>query len=143
MLVTGGTVTTLTGYNVHSFIASASIQVTRLGRADVLAVGGGGAGGSAYGRSAGGGGGGGVLQQSVFFAKGSFNVVVGAGGVASLTGANSVTQGKDSGITGKLVALGGGAGASLFAYSKGTDQPPTVGGCGGGGDSDALLGGAS
>jgi hypothetical protein len=113
-------------WNVHTFTAvgTSELTVTQPGQIEYLVVGGGGAGGRVRG---GGGGAGGMLTGTVEVAAGTMVVGIGAGG----TGDNSddrFGQGADSAL-GTLVAKGGGRGGR---YNDGT-LPPTVGGSGGAG----------
>ena len=110
---------------------------------EYLVVGGGGAGSgnqldlpySGYGNSAGGGGGGGVLTnfgQTKISVSSSVDVVVGAGGIASLTKAKSGNGGNSS--FGLIVATGGGAGG------KELDSSGNSGGSGGGASYGGIAG---
>ncbi len=96
---------------------------------DVLIVAGGGGGGSNAG---GGGGGGGVVNlANLSVETGTYNVSIGAGGVAGLnSGTATTSRGQNGGnsIFGSFTAVGGGGGAS-----RDWGPNPSVGGSGGGG----------
>ena len=96
---------------------------------ELLVVGGGGAGGNNH---AGGGGGGGLIYYSSYpvSAGTKYSVTVGAGGVASGTGANNNTNGGNSQF-GTLVSIGGGAGGNR--NDQAGTSPGQSGGSGGGG----------
>ena len=91
---------------------------------DYLAIGGGGGGGGTYG----GGGGAGGLQQasSYFLPAGTYNVVIGSGGIGGNTGSTIGTKGTNTTFGAIVTAQGGGGGSAAF-------NPPSSGGCGGGG----------
>jgi len=127
---TGGTVTEVGGYRIHTFTASDDFVVTEGGDVEYLIVAGGGAGGStAGGSSAGGGGGaGGAIPGSASMATGSYTVTVGSGGVNGGTGDQIGGNGGNSSVVGGAVsetAIGGGGGSARS--SDGQD-----GGSGGG-----------
>ena len=103
--------------------------------ADVLVVAGGGSG------SGGGGGAGGVISTTPNFAVGkTYTVTVGAGGTATGRGANS----RLFGVTGELIAFGGGGGYQTGGSGGGTWEPNTVGAAGtaGQGNKGGNAGGA-
>ena len=132
---TGGTVTNISPYRIHTFTASGNFAVTTGGLADILIVGGGGGGGGSVGDSNSngdgsyGGGGGGVLYiQNYNLIPQTYGVTVGAGGIggvaAVLNTFGSVwgqvpTQGSNGGNSsfGSLIAYGGGGGGSNYYYS--------------------------
>jgi len=133
-----GSITTYTGYRVHSWTAtgshSNSFTLYAATVCDVLMVGGGGgAGGSANDYTGGGGGGGGGVYEmtQVTLPSGTYSVTVGTGGTGGTgyvnTGANN---GGSSSITfpnsTTYTAVGGGHGGSYG------DMPPDTGGSGGG-----------
>lgn len=125
---TGGTITYVDGYKIHTFTGSGTFQVTA-GKGDVetLIVGGGAGGGSYVG---GGGGGGGVYEGSFKVVPASYTVTVGNGGSGgSGGGAADNANGGNSTVVGgtiSLTALGGGTG------SRFPDGAGTAGGSGGG-----------
>lgn len=98
---TGGTVTTVGDYTIHTFMSDGSFQVTdpTLAEIDVLVVGGGGGGGRIVG---GGGGGGGVLHSAGWKRSGTtlYNVTVGYGGsgatFSSISGVVAAAEGGQS-----------------------------------------------
>ena len=127
-LATGGTVTTVGGYRIHTFTAtgSASFVAPYSGRVEVLVVGAGG-GGAGIG---GGGGGGGYVYNSNFPVIGgtTYPTVVGTGGVGPANHGPAGSPGGNS-VFGSLTAIGGGGGSGY-----GSGSPPGVnGGSGGGG----------
>ena len=131
---TGGTVTDVGLYRIHTFsnVATETFSVTRGGAVDVLVVAGGGGGGYDY---AGGGGAGGVIVASGYsLSSGNYSVTVGAGG----QGANHtplVAQPGDNSIFDSLIAYGGGQGSA--------DQGAAGnGGSGGGGHYTYNAGGS-
>ncbi len=116
---TGGTITTVNGYKIHTFTSSGTFTPATNGNVEVLVVAGGGVGGSAT--SGGGGGAGGLIyKSSVAVSAGATTVTVGNGG----TGAGG--NGENS-FFGQLSAIGGGLGG--VSYTK----LATTGGSGGGG----------
>lgn len=115
--ISGGTVTNITGYEVHTFTASGTLVVTG-GTATVeyLCVAGGGGG-----IGNGGGGAGGLLQGvSLSLSPGSYAITIGA---------SSTGQGSNSSIADLVVAIGGG-------YSAGGGN----GGSGAGGQIEGIHG---
>lgn len=106
---TGGEVTTVGAYTVHTFTSSADFEVdigTTDGEIEYLIVGGGGAGGS--GRHAGAGGAGGMLTGTTNITSGTYTFTIGAGGT-SLRAAPPSTNGQDTTALG-FTAVGGGRG---------------------------------
>ena len=135
---TGGTVSNIAGYRVHTFTSNGSFTVTETfgNSVEFLIVGGGGGGGQAH---AGGGGGGGVKSSVSGSTSGggtpavdqftvsatTYEVVVGGGGAAATSrGANGSTGGSSSVFN--VTALGGGGGGSEA-------KSGSTGGTGGGG----------
>jgi len=126
---TGGTISTVSNYKVHTFTSSDNFIVSNAGVSpnnsiEYLVVAGGGAAG---GRHGGGGGAGGMRTGSVSSSTGTFSVVIGAGGSPGRTGndapgANGVAS---SALGISSVGGGGGGGHPGGAAS--------VGGSGGGG----------
>lgn len=108
--------------------SNATIRVSGDGTLDALLVGGGGA------FHGGGGGGGSVtIMSNLFLKAGSYDVRVGAGGIAN-SGA-----GQPSSFAASVLALGGGNGGSLSStMGQGGD-----GGTGGGGSTGDVYSGAS
>jgi hypothetical protein len=140
---TGGTVTNVSGYTIHTFTTSGTFQVYSSGDLELLIVGGGGSGGG--GRHAGGGGAGAVIHAiNEVLSPGTYTITVGDGGAGA--GGNALPgKGNDSLIeengTTLYEAQGGGAGgihpssAPGIKYEYGQD-----GGCGGGGGHNATSG---
>jgi len=128
---TGGTITEVGGYRIHTFTSGGTFNVTSgSGNVEYLIVAGGGGGGGISTGSVGGGGGGGaggVRTGNVSVSTGSYTVTRGAGGTAGTNDINGGTGGSSSfaGVT----SSGGGGGAS----SGSTDDNGVSGGSGGGG----------
>ena len=118
---TGGTITTYTGYTVHSFttVGNTNFVVPGSANVDLLLVGGGGGGGSgnasgsSSGNGAGGAGGAGGFRElaSTAVTAQTYVVTVGAGGAQQSTGNTNGNQGGDSSALG-LSASGGGRGGT-------------------------------
>jgi hypothetical protein len=129
---TGGTITNVNGYTVHTFTASGTFTVTSgSGNVEVLVVAGGGGGGSDMG---GGGGGGGVVSNTAYTVPsvlpGAITVTVGAGGAGAPAGINQA-RGSSGGnsVFGSITAIGGGGGGSEY---NNNNSPAAAGGSGGG-----------
>ncbi len=123
--ITGGTITTITGYRVHTFTTATSPKIFSLGcskTVEYLVVAGGGGGGPAsFSNSQGGGGGaGGMKTGSIALTSGSYNITVGSGGGAAVSGSGSS-------LSTLVSTSGGGRGAS------GDSSNGSAGGSGGGG----------
>jgi hypothetical protein len=125
---TGGTITSSSGFNIHSFMSSGTFVTGTFPiiSADALVVAGGGGGGSNGG---GGGGGGGVIYTSgsSLSTSTSYPVTVGSGGIAALSSTVRGSNGNNSAFNG-ITANGGGGGASRDGGGAGNS-----GGAGGGG----------
>ncbi len=118
LYASGGTITTMSGYIVHTFTKGGTFVVYGGSlTVDILLVGGGGSSGAEY---AGGGGAGGVLWgQSIVIPEGENTIVIGAGG-SSPTGSGSYDTIRNDGDNGDnstftvgstvYTALGGGGG---------------------------------
>lgn len=125
---TGGTITEVDGYRIHTFTADGSFEVLAGSRDDIeiLMVGGGGKGGDAgttFGVYTGGGGGGRVRHLTdQTLSEGVFPVVIGAGQTSSLQ-----NRGGSTTFNGET-AEGGGEGSTVSVNGK-------DGGSGGGGSS--------
>ncbi|SVB70476.1 uncharacterized protein METZ01_LOCUS223330, partial [marine metagenome] len=132
---TGGTITTYTGYKVHSFLSTGNTNfvVSSAGNVDVLVVGGGG-GGGAYG---GGGGAGGFRTSATHGVTAqTYVVAVGAGGLGvndqvGLVGSPSTfdtitSAGGGRGGTAALDGGDGGSGGGGGYGSSGGDSSPTT-----------------
>lgn len=138
---TGGVVTIVNDYTVHTFTNSGTFTVTAPGTVEYLLVGGGGSGSSG---TAGGGGGGGVMTNEngvkKALAVGDYEIVVGQGGAAPGVVKARGNNGQNTTALG-LTAFGGGTGgrtSDSAAVLGGTD-----GGSGGGGTNyGGMVGGA-
>jgi len=121
---TGGTVTDVGGYRIHTFTSSGTLSVTTSVSVEYLVVAGGGGGGG--GRGGGGGAGGLLFSTAYSVVNQSYTVTIGAGGAGStVQGANG-----NSSSFGTINATGGGGGGS--STSTGSN-----GGSGGGGGDDS------
>lgn len=142
-LPTGGSISTVGSYRLHTFTSSGTFTTYTTITTGVFIVAGGGAGGTA---NAGGGGAGGVIDKSSHsVSSGSYSVVVGAGNTSSVrvTGSsdgtygvpyNSSYAGGSSSVFG-LTAIGGGNGG-------GDDNHGFQGGSGGAAaDNPSMYGG--
>ena len=133
---TGGTVTNIGAYTIHTFTNSGTFTVTGTGggNVDVLVVGGGGGGGGGTG---GGGGAGGYYYTNGFTVTSGSNypVIVGAGGMGGTGTWQRGFNGTNSAFGG-LAAFGGGGGG--FNATNGL-----AGGSGGGGGGGAAGGAAT
>ncbi|MDD4027296.1 MAG: DUF2341 domain-containing protein, partial [Candidatus Shapirobacteria bacterium] len=136
----GGTMTSINGYRIHTFLGNGTLTNANNTTAEVLVVGGGGGGASANGVGDGGGGGGGagglVYNASYSLTQGQIiNVTVGVGGTNGATsshqsgsdGGNSVFNtitanggggGGTTGINGRAGGSGGGGGYNLYSTVK-------------------------
>ncbi len=123
IVATGGTISHVNGYTIHSFTATGTFQVTSgNGIVDALVVAGGGGGAN----TGSGGGGGGFVQGHVPITTGSYTITVGAGGSGGLTTAAPGVKGGNS-VFSTVTAEGGGNGVSHGGNIGGS------GGSGGGG----------
>ena len=126
---TGGTITTVGNYKVHTFNTSGNFVVslaTGAGEVEYLIVGGGGAG---HWDMGGGGGGGGFLTDKAYVTTGvTYSVIVGAGKAAPASALYGNFRGNYSSVFGIYAwgGGGGGTGASDASFN-------TAGGSGGGG----------
>jgi hypothetical protein len=118
------TATVTPGNNQFTFTSSGSYTVNTNVYIYFLVVAGGGGGGQNGDRTGGGGGAGGYIinKDGVNCVPGTYNVIVGTGGVVNTSGSNSVIYVNDVSYT----AYGGGAGGS-------NNNLPSTGGSGGGG----------
>jgi len=134
---TGGAITTVGGYRIHTFLSNGTFTPDTPGTVDVLVVAGGGGGGVRNYNCAGGGGGGGagglVYQSARVVAAVSYPVTVGNGGAGSLTGAGSAGG---ASVFDAITALGGGGGGAYASNGN-------AGGSGGGAGRDGTLAGGS
>jgi hypothetical protein len=107
---TGGTVSNISGYRVHTFTSSGSFQVTSgSGDIEYLVVAGGGGGGSLRG---GGGGAGGFRTGTGFAvtAGNTYTITVGAGGAGAVQGTRGRGSSGSSSIFDTITSAGGGGG---------------------------------
>lgn len=138
-VASGGTFKRKGGYMIHTFDADDTFKLSEPTLVDILLVGGGGGGGW---RNGGGGGGGGVLVVSnVYLLAGSYDVAVGEGGSAGVSGTYNGTTGGNSvfafgGQANDLVAYGGGGGGSAAGE---TTNKGRSGGSGGGGGAPYFV----
>jgi hypothetical protein len=147
-LPTGGTITTVGNYRVHTFTSSGTLSIGNLAvSADLLMVaggGGGGAGGQGSTHSAAGGGAGGMYNSTsqTLSASTNYTVTIGSGGSGSSNSTNKGDTGGNTSFTGQTTAAGGGGGGSRGSNVSGT-HPGNNGGSGGGsvGDSGTYSGG--
>jgi len=113
---TGGTITRVDGYCVHTFTSSGTFNTNTIASVEYLVVAGGGGGGGTYG--SGGGGAGGLLTNvggTRLAVSGNVSVVVGAGGAPATVANYNNGYGFNGGNSsfGSVVAIGGGGGAYL------------------------------
>jgi len=133
---TGGTVTYVGGYTVHTFKTDGTFIVSSGGEIDVLMVGGGGGGGADNGGGAGAGGL--IFRPGLLVDVGSYTIDIGPGGTGAV--AQGTTAGKGSNTTAfGLTALGGGYGNNGHS----ADGSANSGGSGGGGDGERGSTGGS
>jgi len=135
----GGTVTEVGGYRIHTFTSDGTFTVISGGNVDYLVVaGGGGGGGSAgSGASGAGGGAGGMLASSTTISASTFAITVGAGGGGA--GGNVDTQGtngSNSSFSTFIATGGGGGGARGYDLAHANGRP---GGSGGGEGSQGMA----
>jgi len=128
---TGGTITEVNGYCIHTFLSNGTF-VSPTGGLSVtsLVVGGGGGGGAYIG---GGGGGGGLLELSGTLPAGNYSIVIGPGGAGGSSGAPSAasygTNGGNTTAFGETAIGGGGGGYHCYG---GCGQAGKAGGSGAG-----------
>ena len=133
-LPTGGTITIVSGYRIHTFLTGANfVTQNSLSNIEYLMVAGGGGGGTTSDGQSGGGGAGGVITNyggTAITLDGTYAVVIGTGGAVGASGVATTFN--------SLSATGGGYGG---AYSN---TPAASGGSGGGGHQvgTANVGGA-
>jgi hypothetical protein len=139
---TGGTVTEVGGYRIHTFTSSGTFTVTNGGTVEYLVVAGGGGGGLGNNNGGGGGGAGGYITSSLEVSTQSYNVTVGAGGAGRSVHADG-GSGSNS-MFGSITAAGGGGGAGT-SLPLGSARAGVAGGSGGGAsywESGTASGGA-
>jgi hypothetical protein len=134
---TGGGITTVDGYKIHTFIASGTFtpDTTKEGKVEVLVVGAGGSG--AYFNPQGGGGGGGGDVKSGFL-----NIPKGQAPMAVTVGTNTSGSGTPSSFA-TFFASGGTSGSGRSGGTSGSGiaggGPGDGGGAGGGAKSGEIL----
>ena len=131
---TGGTITYVGGYTIHTFTSNGTFSVTSgSGNVEVLVVAGGGGGG--YQDCGGGGGAGGLIYNSSYaVSAGSYNVVIGNGGAGGTSSQGG--DGQNSSF-GSIIATGGGGGGK---GNTGANAGRNGGSGGGGGWGGQLNG---
>jgi hypothetical protein len=140
IVATGGTITTIGAYNIHTFTSGGTFSVTSgAGNIETLLIAGGGSGGTAQpnGMSsfmgAGGGGAGGVVYKSaVPVTPGNYPASVGGGATAQTSTNTKGNDGTPTTFVG-LTALGGGGGGQQGYPNIGVNSYGNAGGSGGGG----------
>ena len=148
---TGGTITNISGYKVHTFKANGTFTINRgITSVDFLIVGAGGAGGDPANtgginyKSGGGGGGGAVIDKTTIpISAGSYSVVIGLGSGGMAAGQNSSFNGytASGGLPGKNLSTPNG-GSSGNGYSGGIGyNSNNSNGAGGGGGGAGNVGG--
>ena len=135
---TGGTITNISGYRVHTFTSSASgasgFVPNKSGSVDVLVVAGGGGGGSRHG---GGGGAGGLRYSTALsISATAYSVTVGGGGAGTPSGQTGSGSTGANSVFSTITSIGGGGGG-------GRNSNATSGGSGGGGNTGGGSAGAS
>ena len=143
---TGGSITDVAGYRIHTFTGTQDFQVTAgTKNIDILVQGAGGAGGGRGGNDGSGGGGAGGLQYRTGITVGPGNytctVAGGANGVGPATAGNTAGVTNITGLpVGTIQSNGGGGGGSEGPAAV---RPGQNGACGGGagGYSNAYSGG--
>ena len=121
---TGGTVSTVNGNRIHTFIADGTFTPDFTGTIEVLVVAGGGSGGGA-----GGGGGGGVIYTTTYAVTAGVPIPITVGPGGPTKAGNGVGNNGSKSVFGSLTAIGGGGGGTYNGVTVGS------GGSGGGGGS--------
>lgn len=136
----GGNITYSNGYWVHTFTGSGTFSTTQSLNVDALVVAGG--GGTGF-HIPGGGGAGGFLTPSVNLTRGSYAVIVGAGGAAGAT--EGVPQGSQGSPSSAFfsTAIGGGYGGTRQLTPASGGSGGSGGGGGGGGNGNTVTGGSA
>ena len=113
---TGGTITTVGNYKVHSFTSSGSFQITSgSGSVEYLVIG----GGSGGGRFVGGGGGAGRhISGSISIGSGTYPITVGTGGLGATVHNNRGGAGTSSEFH-TIIATSGGQGGAYGQAATG------------------------
>ena len=150
-LATGGTITTISGYRIHTFTSSGSFVVPSgltLNNVEYLVI----AGGASAGYSRGGGGGAGGYRCSVVgessgggssaesrltLVANSYTVTIGAGGSSGNPGNNGSNS-----VFGSITSTGGGRGGNYGNPNGSAGIAGGSGGGGGAGESGSWSGGS-
>lgn len=119
---TGGTISTITGYTVHTFTSSGNFVPTGNGTIEVLVVGGGGT------TVAGGGGGGAVVYNRLANVTSGSPYPITVGSVSTPGGIGGISTARFNNVT--ITAFGGGAGG-VSPGGSGVSSPNASGGGGG------------
>ena len=134
---TGGTITEVNGYRIHTFTTDSTFTVVSGGSSSeyLVVAGGGGAPGRDVG---GGGGGGGVKSGNSTFIAGSYSISVGVGGSGKYDSISDLTgmKGGNSSIGALVVSTGGGGGRAHHADLPNSEYN---GGSGGGGSGITYI----
>ena len=133
---TGGTITNISGYKVHTFTSSGTFTANSAGIVEYLVIAGGGSGGAQHG---GGGGAGGYRTATNFsVAATSYTITVGAGvmGVAGNASPNNGNNGNNS-VFSTITSIGGGGGQG---WTNGGQTTGKSGGSGGGASLNGIGG---
>jgi len=139
---TGGTITTVGCYKIHTFNSGGTLTVSSGGKVQYLIVGGGGgAGGRDYGSgySTGGGGAGGFVTGCATVTAKTYSICVGGGGAGGgflMNGSNGCNSSAFC-----IIAYGGGGGG--WWASNGSDGASGGGGGVGGGSGTSECGGSA
>jgi len=148
---TGGTVTTVGAYTVHTFTTSGDFVVTGAKELDIFLVGKGGSGANTGTSGAGGGGGGEVLQTTYTFSTNTYGIRVGGAGTlygtsedysALQLAVDNILIQADRGSNGDSTGQGIG-GASGNGYAGGAKSNECGSGGGGGGASQVGYNGGN
>ena len=115
-------------FNYITFINNGILTLSNAIVCDYLIVGGGGGGG--HGSGGGGGAGGIIYRTNITIQPGTYNIIVGQGGIAG-TFSIKQTNGENSSFNGDI-GIGGGAGGSFYDNNSGASANGMNGGCGGG-----------
>ena len=138
---TGGVVSNIAGYTVHTFSTVGSFTFTsnETGSVEVLVVGGGGGGASPSFGGGGGGGGAALFRKFVpVLSNVSYPVTVGPGGSGILAQGNSSIFSYNGGT---ITAFGGGGAGPLSSPGNGGSSPNASGGGGFGAPGVRAIGG--
>ena len=119
-VATGGSITTVGDYKVHTFTGSGTFTITTLGTntdVEYLVVAGGGGGGASIG---GGGGAGGMRTGTITGAQQSYTITVGGGGAGSNRSFPLKGSPGSNSVFGAITSTGGGYGAGEGAATGGS-----------------------